>query len=405
MHNNKSEIMQHKKAAILEVRAGPQAFTHLQQHGLQLNDVSSMIGASGGPKWFVLFGLDQYLAEKLIKPRHHRQPNTSDPVQHAVEATTALRNATLRNTTLPNQALTNAAVTPTAELPPLTLLGSSAGAWRFAALAQADPAAASRRFCDAYRQLCYRPEADIAEVTEVSKQVLAAILPDAASRQSILTQTNVRLNMIVARARHLCARRGSLPLLTGLGLAACSNLLHRRALGAFYQRVLFHHPASAAAIGLDAQLPNIKVALSHDNIADALFASGSIPAALEGVSNIAGAPKGVYVDGGVTDYHISLPICEPGLTLYPHFYPHLTPGWFDKSLPWRRTLGHQLPQVVMLSPSAAWVSSLPGGKLPDRHDFAKLSDAQRIARWQQVIERSHELADALAQGHYSVQPL
>jgi hypothetical protein len=355
---------------ILELRAGPKALTQLQQHGLQLHQVTSMIGASGGPKWFVLFGLDQYLAEKLIKPRH-QAPDAS--------------------------ALTT--------LPPLTLLGSSAGAWRFAALAQPDPAAASRRFCDAYRQLCYRPEADIAEVTAVSKQVLDAILPDRQCRHAILAQSQVRLNMIVARARHLCARRGSVPLLTGLGLAACSNLLHRRALGAFYQRVLFHHPASAEAIGLDQQLPNIKVALSPDNIADALFASGSIPAALEGVPNIAGAPKGVYVDGGVTDYHISLPIHTPGLTLYPHFYPNLTPGWFDKSLPWRRTMGQQLPNVVLMSPSAAWVASLPGGKLPDRHDFSKLSDTQRIARWQQVTERSFELADALAQGNYSVQSL
>ena len=70
----------------LRVLAGATAFEHLQQHGLRQQDIHLVLGASGGPKWFCLFGLDQYLFGEFFKDRST----------------------------------------------PLSLVGSSAGAWRFA---------------------------------------------------------------------------------------------------------------------------------------------------------------------------------------------------------------------------------------------------------------------------------
>ena len=58
---------------------------------------------------------------------------------------------------------------------------------------------------------------------------------------------------------------------------------------------------------------------------------------LSGVRDIAGAPPGVYRDGGVIDYHLDLPAAvDDRLVLYLHFFDWLKPGWFDKSLSWRR---------------------------------------------------------------------
>ena len=111
--------------APLVLKAGPVALQHIQQHGLQSDDIEVLVGASGGPKWFCLFGLDQYLVTEFFNGRQK----------------------------------------------PLQLLGSSAGAWRFGCYAQADPAAASRRFCDAYRTLCYAKDASIAEITATSATV------------------------------------------------------------------------------------------------------------------------------------------------------------------------------------------------------------------------------------------
>ena len=43
-----------------EVKAGQRAFAQIQEHGLRQDDISLLLGASGGPKWFILQGLDNY---------------------------------------------------------------------------------------------------------------------------------------------------------------------------------------------------------------------------------------------------------------------------------------------------------------------------------------------------------
>jgi hypothetical protein len=138
------------------------------------------------------------------------------------------------------------------------------------------------------------------------------------------------------------------------------------------------------------------VPLTASNALAALRASAAIPAVMAGVRDPHGAPKGTYRDGGVADYHFGSEIDrDHGLTLYSHFYPHLTPGWFDKALPWRRTRG--LQRVVLLAPSPAHVARLPGGRIPDRNDFVRMSDTDRIAAWRRVIELGRQMGDELAE--------
>jgi hypothetical protein len=117
---------------------------------------------------------------------------------------------------------------------------------------------------------------------------------------------------------------------------------------------------------------------------------------MAGVETPEGAPAGVYRDGGVADYHFGEDI-DPsdGIALYPHFYPHLVPGWFDKALHWRRVRG--LRRVVLLSPSAEHVAALPNGRIPDRGDFVRMSDSERVAAWRRVVELSARLGDAFGE--------
>jgi hypothetical protein len=69
------------------------------------------------------------------------------------------------------------------------------------------------------------------------------------------------------------------------------------------------------------------------------------------------------------------------------------PGWFDKMLPWRRTRG--LKRTIVIAPSREHVASLPGGKIPDRDDFVKMNDRDRIAAWRKVIALGDRMADEL----------
>jgi hypothetical protein len=120
----------------------------------------------------------------------------------------------------------------------------------------------------------------------------------------------------------------------------------------------------------------------------------------------------VYRDGGVIDYHLDLPLSDPDrLTLYPHFFNRLTPGWFDKRLPYRRHADSATDRTILICPSPEFIARLPNGKIPDRRDFYAMPERERVANWRQVVSACRELADELLdvldKGHMAsrLQPL
>jgi hypothetical protein len=152
-------------------------------------------------------------------------------------------------------------------------------------------------------------------------------------------------------------------------------------------------------------MPSYSVPLTVKNLPQALMASGSIPIVIEGVKNINGAPRGMYRDGGIIDYHFDLTFGpQKGLVLYPHFYSKPIPGWFDKSLKKRLPHASSYDDVVMLVPSDEFVASLPFGKIPDRKDFEGMPAKQRIEYWQTVISQSDDLGIAF-KGMYDNQSI
>jgi hypothetical protein len=78
------------------------------------------------------------------------------------------------------------------------------------------------------------------------------------------------------------------------------------------------------------------------------------------------------------------------------------PGWFDKPLRQRRAgagaRSHWLDNVILVSPSASFMASLPRAKLPDRNDFAYhgLRHDLRIADWKCAMQSGGRMAEDLA---------
>jgi hypothetical protein len=83
--------------------------------------------------------------------------------------------------------------------------------------------------------------------------------------------------------------------------------------------------------------------------------------------------------------------------LYPHFQPHLVPGWLDKPWKQRHRPTPGLDNLLLLCPNPAWIATLPGGKLPDRNDFKSLPTLERQQRWRVAVAESQRLADEFAQ--------
>ncbi len=336
----------------LSVYAGSQAAQRLRREGWSADVFDLLLGASGGPKWFVLSQLDRWLFGDFLQRRSR----------------------------------------------PLSVLGSSIGSWRHACLAQDDPAAAIARLEDGYLHQRYdsdRPGP--AEVSTVSLAILRDVLgADGAAR--VADNPRFLSHIVTARGRGAAAATSPPLLATGMGAAALGNTVSRKLLKLSFQRVVFHSGSEPAPCMQLEDFQTCYRALSENNVVAALHASGAIPFVLTGERDIPGAPPGQYWDGGIIDYHFDLgQYTGAGLILYPHFRANLVPGWFDKFLPWRRAALHQEGRLVLLCPSEEFIADLPFGKIPDRNDFARLGSAERVRYWETCVERCKALADEFAE--------
>jgi hypothetical protein len=216
----------------------------------------------------------------------------------------------------------------------------------------------------------------------------------------VLASDRFRLHVFTSRGRHLLRREGRWRTPVGYAGAFFANALQRRALGLWIERVVFSDPRDPLPIPLT-DLRTTRAVLTPGNLSAAVLASCSIPFWLDAVHDIEGGPRGAYWDGGITDYHLHLDYAaiEDGLVLYPHFQPEVVPGWLDK--PWKRRhrASPALDNLVVLAPSPAWVSGLPGGKLPDRSDFKTFGEdvGGRMKAWRRAVAESRRLAEEFAE--------
>ena len=335
----------------LSIFAGPTALKRIQADGLHPDQFRVMLGASGGPKWFVLYGLDRYLFGEFFAQRQQE----------------------------------------------LITLGSSAGAWRMCCLATSDPVAAIERLARLYSEQQYSAQPSTAEITEQARIMLAEMLGHSGAAE-IVNNERFKTHIITDRCKGIGSSR-SKSLQTGMLVAsALSNAVSRKSLSLFFQRTIFTTMKQSSPWASSRDLDTFLASLSEENIFDVMIASGSIPFVLDGVWNISGAKDGLYWDGGITDYHFDFDFHGgDDLVLYPHFSSAVIPGWFDKHLPWRKINDRHFDNVVLLTPSRKFVASLPYGKIPDRKDFEKFDYDSRLNYWREVLDKSQLLADEFAE--------
>lgn len=376
----------------LDIYAGPLARAHLAQHGLNPQDIGTIPAAAGGPKGLILGPLDRFVFGQWL-------PRSAQPVH---------------------------------------LVGASIGAWRMATACLNNPVAAFERLeCDYigqhYEVLPGENRPSAARVSALFGQNLQAFY--GGRIHEVLQHPRYRLHILTSHGRGLLARERGWQTALGYTGAFLSNLVTRRALGAWLERVVFSSGSLSESDGDGlGSLPGLpfaadgyptrQAALTAANFQAALQASCSIPFVLQAVHDIAGAPPGAYWDGGVTDYHLHLNYAgiktamnsiahpayperargqndlkmpnHPGaLVLYPHFQRNVVPGWLDKHLRWRHGATAYLDTMVLLAPNPDWVKTLPNGKLPDRGDFTHYGAdlAGRMTAWRSATSASRQLAD------------
>ncbi|WP_349744951.1 patatin-like phospholipase family protein [Roseateles cavernae] len=340
----------------LQIFAGPRARQRLRERGLRPADVQVVPAAAGGPKGLILGPLDQHIFGPWLG-------QSAQPVH---------------------------------------LLGASIGAWRMATACLGEPQTEFERLTEAYVQQRYdslpgrRPSA-----ASVSRGFAATLNDCFGGREGlVLSHPRYRLHVFTSRGRHILGREGRLRTPLGYAGAFAANLLARRAMGGWLDRVVFSDPRAPLPMPLH-DFRSHQALLGERNLLQAILASCSIPFWLQAVQDISGGPPGAYWDGGITDYHLHLnyaAMVGDGLVLYPHFQRQVVPGWLDKGLKRRHGASAFLDNVVLLAPSPAWVAGLPRAKLPDRDDFKHYGDdvAGRAKVWRQAVAESQRLRDEFA---------
>ncbi len=334
----------------LRMLAGKSAYEKIENNGLTPALIRGVIGASGGPKWLVLRGLDGYIFGKWLP----QAKQTFD------------------------------------------LIGSSIGAWRMTLAALKDPSQAFDRFEEIYFDYRYEQSETPAKVTALSYEMLEYILP-ADKCVEALSNPRRNLNIVAVRCKAGTGSSNIVPLVGATLLAATLNGISRSSLSMFYDRVILHSFEHGTQALQDFNRSDIH--LRPDRLHAALLASGSIPFVTEAIKDLGGPDKNsVYRDGGVIDYHFDEDWqTGDGIMLYPHFYDHLVPGWFDKSLPWRRTPSNLLDNILLACPAKGYVDTSLGGKIPDRSNFRAMENDVRLAFWRKTVDEGKRLADEFAE--------
>ena len=332
----------------LVIKAGKTAYAHICKNGLEPKDICVVLGASGAAKWLSIYGLDRVIFSTWLKE-----------IQHKIH-----------------------------------LFGTSIGAWKLAAAAQKDPASAFDSLKDAYIAQTYKEGVTPEKINDESFKIFDKYLP-CEKIDEILSNSYMAFGFSAVRCKRAMASENKLVLGSAMIGAFMANLFSRRSQSYFFDRTVFHTPGNGQS-PLDLNGFNMsRVALNTENFRQALMASGSIPIIMDGVWNIPGAVEGIYRDGGILDYHpaFSLSDNQNGFILYPHFYPHIIPGWFDKNFSNRRASGDLLDRTILLAPSKEHIATLPFSRIPDRKDFSRFNgkDEQRYEVWHKAALKSHSL--------------
>ncbi|MCK5040788.1 MAG: hypothetical protein KAR62_00775 [Sphingomonadales bacterium] len=342
----------------LVFKAGAKAKASIEKNGFDFSNVKVVVAASGGAKWLALNKLDRVMFPMLADVKR-----TADN--------------------------------------PLFLLGSSIGAWRMGCLAQKDPSKAIAKFEDAYCNTQWGEDPDIDDITRITRQVLEAVFSDN-DISDILSHNFMRMNILAVKSKGLLAREARLPLTAGLLAVASMNAISRKTLGLFFDRALFSDPRHTPPFASANDLPIGHFPLMADNYLRSVMATSSIPLVIRGEENIPHADKGMYRDGGFTDYHFDMPFLgevkgDDDLVLYPHYRERIIPGWFDKPLKWRKPSPQNTAHMIQIAPSDEFAASLPYGKIPDRGDFKRFDTPTRMKYWNTVLDETDRLADTFAE--------
>ncbi|PKN70170.1 MAG: hypothetical protein CVU54_07205 [Deltaproteobacteria bacterium HGW-Deltaproteobacteria-12] len=334
----------------LRIKAGKRVYEIIKAGGFNYDSISAYFGPAAGPRWLISSGFDLSLMNSGVLGRTR----------------------------------------------PVHLIGSSAGAWRFAAWLQPDATVCYKKLLDAYINIRISKADTPSTILGKFRDLMNLYLEDDALPFA-LAHKKYRLAVITARSRNLVAAEQIWLQKTGLAAAYLLNFFSRNNVYLFADRVVFYQGSKPPAFCFRPQFRGSFVNINEFNFKHAVMASGAIPLVVAGVHDIYGAPRGVYRDGGLIDYHLTHQYAagENEIVLFLHHQERIIPGWLDQVKVNRKPDEEALSNVLMVFPAQSFVEKLPGEKIPDRTDFLTYIDDHqtRIQNWRKAVEIASPLGE------------
>jgi len=332
------------------VKAGKHVFQMIQEGTFSFDGVTTFVGPGAGPRWLIAAGFDlTFLKQEVLGAAR-----------------------------------------------PVHLVGTSAGALRFAAWAQPEYEKSYHALMDSYISMVFSRRDNRRSVM----RSIAGLIDDYVEDDALpfaLANRRYRLAIITARARNLVKSETALLQGVGLGATFLFNLIHPSLVNRFFQRVVFHNSAIPPSFCLDGAFRGRAVPLNQINFKHVLMATSAIPMVASGVRDIYGAETGVYRDGGLTDYQLNHQYAgsPDDIILFFNHQERIVPAWMDKHLFYRTPPARYLENILMIYPSVEFVEKLPGGKVPDRGDFRLyMKDPKgRMRNWRKAVAMTRHFGE------------
>src|SRR3954468_16057752 len=185
----------------LRIYAGPRAIDHLRQGGLKPEHVGVIPAAAGGPKGLILGPLDRFIFGDWLARSTQR----------------------------------------------VDLVGASIGAWRMATACLKEPIAAFSRLERDYISQDYElpPGRKNPLASHVSERFGESLQSFYGGRvHEVLHNARFKLHVVTSHGRHVLGREHKVGTPLGYLGAFLSNVLHRRVMGAWLERVVFSTDAT-----------------------------------------------------------------------------------------------------------------------------------------------------------------
>jgi hypothetical protein len=334
----------------IRIKAGKRAYETIKDGEFNFDSISAYFGPAVGPRWILSSGFDLTLLNGSLLGR-----------KRAVH-----------------------------------LIGSSAGAWRFAAWLQPQASLCYQKLLDAYIDIRITRNDTPVTILDKFKELINLYLEDDALSFA-LANKKYRLAVITARARNLVASENIWLQKTGLAAGYLLNFFSRDNVYRFADRVVFYSGPKPPQFCFGPHFRGSFVRLNEINFKYAVMASGAIPLVVHGVHDIYNAPRGVYRDGGLIHYHLTHQFAarENDIVLFFHHQERIIPGWLDKNRVKRTPDQETLNNVLMIFPAQNFIEKLPGEKVPDRDDFlTHINDHEtRIRNWRKAAQLAAPLGE------------